>query len=115
VNANFQRNLRRLNRLPAADRVDRALQRSCIGRLASVLTVAFILLCIDFWLAAFVVLTRFTATIRTILGVTLFGGFLLAIRARLNPHNHAPFPLLMQSAWSWPLWHRSSLNGVPSQ
>ncbi len=44
--SNWRRNLRRLGTLAAADEVDRALQRTCIGRIVSMLTLIFIVLCV---------------------------------------------------------------------
>lgn len=42
----IKRNLRRLGTYAAADRADRALRRSCIGRIVSLLTLGFILACV---------------------------------------------------------------------
>jgi hypothetical protein len=43
---NFGKNLNRLGRMSAASQADQVIQRSCVGRIVSMLTFFFILLCI---------------------------------------------------------------------
>lgn len=53
---NWWRNLRRVGTLAAVDEADRALQRTCIGRIVSLLTLIFIVLCVILYGGAFLVL-----------------------------------------------------------
>jgi len=81
----WQSNLRRLGTLAAVDMVDRTLQRSCIGRIVSMLTLIFIVLCIALYALMWYGLTRaglaerLPQPIGGALGLSLFGGFFVAI------------------------------------
>jgi hypothetical protein len=72
--------------LAAADEVDRAIQRSCIGRIVGLLALIFIALCIGLWILLFVGLQagslgeRFSVTISApALAIAFFGGLLFCI------------------------------------
>jgi hypothetical protein len=52
------RNLGRLGALAAANRADRALRRTCIGRIVSLLTLIFIVLCVGLDVLTFYALDR---------------------------------------------------------
>lgn len=54
--SNWRHNLRRWGTLAAADEMDRAIQRTCMGRIVSLLTLIFIVLCVILYGGAFLAL-----------------------------------------------------------
>lgn len=83
--SNWRRGLRRLGTLAAASEVDRALERSCIGRVVSLLTFIFIVLCIVLYALMWYGLIktglaeRLPQPIGGALGLSIFVGFFIAI------------------------------------
>lgn len=81
----WRRSLRQVGALAAASEVDRALQRSCIGRIVSMLTLIFIVLCIALYALMWYGLTktglaeRLPQPIGGALGMSLFVGLFVAI------------------------------------
>lgn len=82
---NRQRGLRRLIALGAASEADYALQRTCIGRIVSLLTLIFIVLCVVLYGLMWYGLTttglaeRLPQPIGGILGISLFIGLFICI------------------------------------
>ncbi len=82
---NWQSDARQLGTLIAVSEADRALQRSCIGRIVSMLTGLFIVLCIVLYGLMIYVLTktglaqRLPQPISGALGLSIFAGFVVAI------------------------------------
>ncbi len=81
----LRRGLGRLGTLVAADQVDWALERTCIGRIVSLLTLFFIVLCVGLYglmlygLYRLGLTERLPESVRTVLGLGLFAGFFVAI------------------------------------
>ncbi len=77
--------LRQLGAMAAASEVDRALQRSCIGRIVSLLTFIFIVLCIVLYALTWYGLIktglaeRLPQPIGGAVGLSIFVGFFVAI------------------------------------
>lgn len=79
------RNLGRLGAFAAANRADRALRRTCIGRIVSLLTLIFIVLCVGLDALMFYALDRMglldtlPQSVRPVLTVGLMMSFVVAI------------------------------------
>ncbi len=82
---NRRRSLRQWGALAAASEADRALERSCIGRIVSLLTFIFIVLCIVLYALMWYGLIRtglaerLPQPIGGALGLSIFVGFFIAI------------------------------------
>jgi sterol desaturase/sphingolipid hydroxylase (fatty acid hydroxylase superfamily) len=83
---NLGKNLNQLGRMSVANQTDRTLQRSCIGRVVSMLTFIFILLCIIFYGILFFVLYKTGLTqvqlpeqVQPFLAIGIACSFILAI------------------------------------
>ncbi len=77
---------RRLVGFTSTDRVDSALQRSCIGRIVSAITLIVMFICIGLWVGVFLLLQNTgigqaipADVIGPVLGITFCGGFIFAI------------------------------------
>ncbi|MBN2386228.1 MAG: hypothetical protein JXB85_04355 [Anaerolineales bacterium] len=72
------------DRLADREQLDPELQRSCLGRLASMLTFVFIMSCLGIWITAFLLLKDSVAiqtvpAVEQLTCVIFFGGLALAV------------------------------------
>lgn len=85
VKGNWQRGLREVGRMAAVSEIDRALERSCIGRIVGMFTLIFIVLCIALYALMWYGLTktgmaeRLPQPIGASLGMSIFVGLIVAI------------------------------------
>lgn len=83
--ANWQKGLRRLGATAAVGEAERIVERSCIGRIVSMLTLIFIVLCVALYALMWYGLTRTGLAERLpdpiggALGLSLFAGLFIAI------------------------------------
>lgn len=77
--------LRRLGHLAAVDQADRALRRSCIGRIVGALTGLFIAACLAIWTVLFVIVSQMSIVEKlpdvtsSILSIMFIGGLIASI------------------------------------